>query len=649
MNQMVYPLMFKKGKIGNVTLKNRIVMPPMGTDYSSFTGEATEESIKYYEARAKGGCGLIITEITRIDDVTGVGAPGQLSATSTKYTRKLVQLVDAVHKYDTKIFMQLHHPGREVSSRLLDGVQPVAPSPIACGVIGEVPRELTTAECEDLVKKFIIGANVAKIAGFDGVELHGAHGYLINQFLSPYTNHRNDKYGGDFERRLTFITEIIKGIQATCGPQFPISVRISADEFVEGGLKIEDTIQIAKRLESLGIVALDVSAGTYESGYAVIEPHFLPEGWKRHLATAIKKEVNIPVIATNNIKHPQTAEKLLEEGVSDFVGVARGQLADPEWGNKAFKQHENMIRKCIGCLYCFKTINEGKPVECTVNPIVGREWMYSDDTLKKTGNGEKVAVIGAGPGGMQAAYILAKRGYDVTIYEKSDALGGTMRLAEKPTAKELIGEFIDTQVAEIESVGVHVKLNTEATVALLKGVGYNKVVLASGGYPIIPNIDGIHSSHVHTAESILDGSVNLKNKRIVVIGGGVTGLETAEVLGKENEVSVIEMQGSVGTALYPSVRMMLLRNLAADNIEIQTNKLLSSIAEDRVIVRDMKSNSESEIICDDIILALGVRTNDDFVEQFQKNFDQVMVVGDAHKPGQISDALREANDKAYIF
>lgn len=646
---MSYEKLFSKGKINQLTLKNRIVMAAMGTSLSSFTGEATDEAIRYYEERAKGGCGLIITEIVRINDIHGIGEPGQMSATSTKYVRKLTQLVDAVHQYDTKIFMQLHHAGREVSSRLLNGLQPVAPSPIACKVIQEVPRELTTEECDELVRQFVTGAAIAQLSGFDGVELHGAHGYLINQFLSPYTNKRTDKYGGDFDKRLTFLSSIIQGVRATCGPRFPISVRISADEFVEGGLTLTDSVKIAKALEALGVDALNVSAGTYESGYAVIEPQFLPEGWKKHLATEIKKSVQIPVIAVNNIKYPATAERFLQEGVSDFVAFGRSFLTDAAWPQKAKAGEEIFIHKCIGCLHCFKTINRGFPVECTVNPTLGRELRYRKETLQKDGQGRTMVVIGAGPGGMHAAYILAQRGYHVTLLEKSNSLGGTLKTAEQPPAKEMIGEFIKTMQAELESVGVEVRYNCAADVETVQKLNPYGVVVACGGTPIVPKVRGVELPHVVTAEDVLLKKVAVQGSHIAVIGGGVTGLETAEVVAKHGAVTVVEMQPAVGKALYASNRAMLLRRLAEAKVDIKTNAMLTEIQPNQIVLKQTETGEETTVPCDTVILALGVVPQRQLVESMEAAFDKVMVVGDANKPGQIVDALKEANDKAYVF
>lgn len=648
---MKYPKLFARGRIGGLELKNRIVLPPMGTNMASYTGEATDEIIRFYAERAKGGCGLIITEITRIDDVTGVGMTGQLSVTSGNFVRKLVQLTDAVHQYDSKIFLQLHHPGREISSRALGGVQPVAPSPIACKVVGETPRELTEAECEELIRKFVTGAVYAKMAGFDGVELHAAHGYLLNQFLSPYTNKRTDRFGGSPENRMTFLREIILGIHRACGPAFPISVRLTCDEFVEGGLTLPDAVWIAQQLEQLGVAAIDVSAGIYESGYASIEPQGLPEGWKKHLATEIKKNVSIPVIAVNNIKYPATAEHYLEEGVCDFVAIGRGQLADPLWGAKAKDGRDDEIRKCLGCMHCFNCLGRLHPIECTVNPVVGREGRFNDDTLKHDGAGRPVAVVGGGPAGMHAALICARRGYRVTLLERADHLGGTVKLATIPPHKEMLAELIKTQTLELERAGVEIRLNTEATVELLRELNPYGVILACGGTPIVPKgIPGVELSHVCTAEQALSGEVELSGKQVVIIGGGVTGLETAEVLAAGgSHVTVVEMTGQVGTTLYATVRLFLTGRLQSAGVRILTKKKLTGIRAGEVCLADTASDEVSVLPADAVVLAMGVRPDRTLAEQVLDSFEHVALVGDVSRTGQIADAMREANDKAFVF
>lgn len=647
---MNYPKLFTRGRIGGLELKNRIVLPPMGTNMASYTGEATDEIIRFYTERAKGGCGLIITEITRIDDVTGIGMTGQLSVTSGSFVRKLVQLTDAVHQYDSKILLQLHHPGREISSRSLGGVQPVAPSPIACKVVGETPRELTEAECEDLIRKFVTGAVYAKMAGFDGVELHAAHGYLLNQFLSPYTNKRTDRFGGSPENRMTFIREIILGIHRACGSAFPVSVRLSCDEYIEGGLTPADGVWIARQLEQLGVAAIDISAGIYESGYASIEPQGLPEGWKKHLAAEIKKNVSIPVIAVNNIKYPATAERYLEEGVCDFAAIGRGQLADPQWGAKAKAGRDDEIRKCLGCMHCFNCLGKLHPIECTVNPVVGREGRFNEDTLKRDGDGRTVVVVGGGPAGMHAALVCAKRGYRVTLLERTDRLGGTVNLAVIPPHKEMLAELIKTQTLELTHAGVDVRLNTDATVESIRALAPYGVILACGGSPMIPHIPGVELAHVSTAEQVLSARCELSGKNVVIIGGGVTGLETAEVLAAGgNSVTVVEMARQVGASLYATVRLFLTGRLQAAGVKILTGKKLTEIRPGEIALADSRSGEVSTLAADAVVLAMGVRPLRTLVEQVLDEFDHVAMVGDVSHPGQIADAMREANDKAFVF
>ena len=646
---MTYTKLFESGSIGGVELKNRIVMPAMGCSLAEITGEPGPRMIKYYTERARGGAGLIITEITRIDDETGVGTPNQLSVTNTHVIGQLSRLVEAVHTYDTKLFVQLHHPGNQTPSRLIGGKQPVSASDVTCKVIGEQPRPLTTEEVEAMVKKFVTGAVIAQKAGVDGVEIHAAHGYLVSQFLSPYTNKREDKYGGSFEGRLRFITEIIMGIKAYCGPKFPISVRMNGDDFLPGGLTIEDSVKIAVYLEKLGVSCINVSCGMYDSGSTIIEPSFFAEGWKKHLAAAVKAAVSIPVIAVNNIKHPAVAEQLLEENVCDFIGIARGFLADPQWGVKAKANEDLYIRKCLGCMECFRILNDGLPLGCTLNPILGREFEWGEEKLVHSGNGEKIAVIGGGPAGMQAALVLAKRGFKPIILEAKGELGGTANLAAIPPYKGMISEFVETQKAEIERAGVEVVLNCKADVNTVKEIGAKAVFVASGGNPIVPaSIEGIEKAV--TAESILSGKAKVEGQNVVVVGGGVTGLETAEYLSPSHKVTVVEMLDKVGGNLYPSVTMHLVQEIMKNGGSIKKGSALVKIEDGKVIVKKAGETEIEEIPCDHVILAMGVRSNREGLEELKAEFgDNVVCVGDASRPAQIYDALHSAYNKAFVF
>ena len=646
---MTYQKLFEQGRIGNLELKNRIVMPAMGCSFAESSGEAGPRMIKYYADRARGGAGLIITEITRVDDETGVGTPNQLSVTNTHVIPQLQRLVEAVHAYNTKLFVQLHHPGNQTPSRLIGGKQPVSASDVTCKVIGEQPRALSTEEVEAMVRKFVTGAVIAQKAGADGVEIHAAHGYLVSQFLSPYTNKREDKYGGSFEGRLRFITEIIYGIKAYCGPKFPISVRMNGDDFLPGGLVLEDAVKIAKYLETLGVACINVSCGMYDSGSTIIEPSYFAEGWKKHLGAAVKAAVGIPVIAVDNIKHPSVAEALLEEGCSDFVGIARGFLADADWGLKAYLGQDKMIRKCLGCMECFRILNDGNPLGCTLNPVLGREFEYGEEKLVKNGNGRKVAIIGGGPAGMQAAAVLAKRGFKPVLFEAKDKLGGTVNLAAIPPYKGMLNEFVETQAAELEALGVEVRLNTAATMELIRETGAEAVFVAAGGNAVRPNIEGIEKAV--TAEDVLAGKETVNGENIVVVGGGVTGLETAEWLGTMGKKAVVvEMLDKVGGNLYPSVVMHLAQEIMKQGGMIRKGKALCGVYDGKVAVKDTKSGEVSEIPADQVILAMGVRPCRPLIDELKAEFgNKVILVGDSDRTGQIYDALHSAYDRAFVY
>ena len=645
---MSYEKLFTPGRIASLELKNRIVMPAMGCSLAESTGEAGARIIRYYAERAKGGAGLIITEITRVDDETGVGTPNQLSVTNTHMIAQLSRLAEAVHAYDTKIFVQLHHPGNQTPSRLIGGKQPVSASDVTCKVIGEQPRPLTTEEVEAMVRKFVTGAVIAQKSGIDGVEIHAAHGYLVSQFLSPHTNKRTDKYGGSFEGRMRFVTEIIMGIKAYCGPKFPISVRINGNDYLDDGITDEDAVAQAKYLEKLGISCINVSCGTYDSGATIIEPSYFAEGWKRHLAAGIRKAVSIPVIAVCNIKHPSFAEEMLESGDVDFVGIARGQLADPNWGCKARAGQDQLIRKCIGCMECFRILNDGLPLGCTLNPVLGREFEYGDDRLVRDGAGRTVAVVGGGPAGMEAALTLAKRGFKTILFEASDKLGGTANLAAIPPNKGMINEFIATMEAQLAQAGVEVRTGVCATPELVKETGAEAVFIAAGGKPVLPDIPGIESAV--TAEDVLAGRAQVKGSSVVIIGGGVTGLETAETLAPDHHVTVVEMLDKVGGNLYPSVVMHLAQEIMKTGGVIAKGKKLESIAEGKVTVSDTKSGEQSKISADTVILSMGIRSNRPEFDGFKKAFgDKVILVGDSARPGQIYDALHSGHDRAFVY
>ena len=644
---MAYEKLFQKTKIGSMRLKNRIVMPAMGVSMAQPGGEANEHIITYYEERAKGGVGLIITEITRIEETYGTAIPTQLGAYHSRHIPHLERLAERVHKYGTKILLQLQHPGRENKSSMIDGRQIVAPSAVMCKVTNEMPRALTTEECSGLVKAFVTGAVLAKRAGFDGVELHAAHGYLLGEFLSPYTNKRTDRYGGSFDNRIRIMEEMITAIRFMCGPQFIISVRISADEFVEGGLKLDEAIKIVRTLESFGIDVINVSSGIYESAPTIIEPASYPQGWKKHLAAAVKKSVKIPVIAVNNIKEPEVAEQLLEEGVCDYIAIGRALLADPQWANKAKENRSDEINKCIGCLYCFSSLSDGGHIKCAVNPRCGREVEYLN--LEKNGDGKKVAIIGGGPAGMVAALTLKERAYEPVIFEKAPALGGQLNVADKPILKEKLAAYKNSLICRVEKAGIEVRLNTAATVENVKELDPAGVFIATGGTPIIPKLPGVDGANVMTAEDVLLGKKEPKGS-VIVVGGGVTGMETAETLAaKGHAVTLVEMTKEIGRGLYRSLVADYMIRFNKFGIKVMTYECVMGISEGGVKLKNAVTSQFHDLPADTVVLALGVKPNEALTQEFEAAFDEVVVLGDANKSGRIAEATFDGLGRASTF
>jgi 2,4-dienoyl-CoA reductase-like NADH-dependent reductase (Old Yellow Enzyme family)/thioredoxin reductase len=645
---MKYKHLFSEGKIGDLKIKNRIVMPAMGTALASSSGEVTERLIRYYEARAKGGAGLIITEITSVDDEVGKAAPVQLSAADIRFVPMMQRLADVIHKYDTKIFMQLHHAGRQTRSIYLGGRQIVAPSPVMCKVTREQPRELSTQEVKEVVGKFVAAAFRCKMAGMDGVELHCAHGYLLNAFMSPYTNKRTDEYGGSFENRMRVVTEIVKGIKQSCGKDFPVIARISADEFVSGGIDLETGQKIARHLEEVGVDAIDVSNGIYETMVTIIEPSPFKQGWKLHLAETVKKSVGIPVIAVSAIREPQFAEQILSAGKVDFVALGRAHLADPEWGNKALEGRDNEIRKCIACLHCIGEVNNLRFIKCAINARTGREAEF--DGFEKSGGGRKVVVVGGGPAGMEAARVLAKRNFKVVLFEKEEKLGGQLNIASKAPGKEVIDWVTEYLEGELKRLNVDVRLKEEANVEKIRAEEPYAVFVATGAKPIVPDIEGVNGDNVCLAEDVLSGRIKIENETVAVIGGGMTGCETAELLASAgNRVFLAEMLPKVATGVEMITKFYLTDKLKKLNVEILASYMLERVSSGKVVLRDIVNRKEITRPVDRVVLALGVKPENKILGPIKDNFKIVRVIGDASAPGKIHDAIRQGFEKAYVL
>lgn len=655
---MKYEKLFAEGKIGNLAIKNRVVMTAVGVSLSNLDGSPSEEMIAFYEKRAKGGVGLIINEYTSVDDESGVAAVRQLSLAKDETIPQFKKMTDAVHAHGTKMFAQLHHAGRETFNAL-NGFKPNPTASVkACGLMLQATRSMSVEEIHAMQQKFIDAAKRAEKAGYDGVELHSAHGYLIQQFLSPYTNLRTDEYGGSFENRLRFISEIITGIKKEL-PNFTLSVRLTADEFLQAvgnpdkGIELEDGVAIAKELEKLGVDIINISDGLYETANAVIEPMSYPQGWRSYLVKAVKDAVSVPVMGVAVIRDPEFAEKLLQDGNQDFITMGRTFLADPEWACKAESGKEAQIRKCISCLHCFETYLgcqlSGEPVQCALDATTAHETKYTD--LKQDGAGKVVAVIGAGPAGMESARVLALRGFKPVVFEKEAEVGGQLQTASKPPLKDKITWLVDNQKAQLSELGVEIKYNTLATVDEVKKLSPVGVVVATGNTPNIPTrIAGYDKEHVVIPKDILEGKVEVKGKKVAVIGSGLVGLETAEFLAEQGkEITIFEMQPVIGPGAYAQNLLDIQLRLAKHNVKYLPFHTLLEIKDDEIVTKNEASLAIENYSADSVVLSLGANPEKEIADTFEGKFDKVVRVGDCAKVGRIANAIRTGYDAGFNF
>lgn len=645
---MKFKEMFSPISVKELELKNRIVMPAISTNFADDKGYPTDRQIAYYKARAAGGTGLIVVEFTSIMYPEGRININQLGAYSDDLIPNLRHLCDEVHDAGSKVAFQIGHGGKRATRDItgsvpksswnipIRGAKPDFPD-------GEEPHILNHKEISSIVDAFGEAAFRLKSAGADAIEIHGAHGFLLLEFLSPYSNNREDEYGGDAKRRAKFPCEVAEKVRKKVGENFPIIYRISADEGIDGGLSSDD-LQIAVRLlKSSGVDIFSVTSGNNETPEEVVPPASYPPGFRVHLAELVKREVDVPVIVSGRINSPELAERILEDGSADLIAVGRGLLADPEFVEKCNRGRDEEIRKCIGCNQgCIDRYrqfdSEGNSLTtCILNPAVGKETkadIRNADTIKK------VIVIGGGAAGMQAAYTASLRGHNVMLFEKKQALGGQLRIASKVPGKADMNFPVDFLQKMLLKHRVELRLGIEVTLEDIKKGKPDVVIIAEGARPIFPKLFSNSEMRVLSAWDVLEGE-NVGPKSVIV-GGGLIGCETAEYLSIQGgKVTIVERGDDIGRGLGLIRRGLLRKRLSKYNVVVYANATVEKVKQGKVVL-----TGGEEIAAESVIFAIGKQSNNKVAGDLDKLDCEVYYVGDCAEPGDLLDAIHGATDIA---
>ena len=581
-----YQHIFTPLTVKNMTIKNRIVMMPMGTNYGEQNGEMSFLHINYYKERAKGGTGLIIVENASVDSPQGSNGTTQLRIDHDNYLPRLYKFCEEIHKYGTCIAIQINHAGASaVSART--NMQPVSASDVPSKEGGEIPRPLSVEEIHHIVKKYGEAAKRAQAAGFDAVEIHAGHSYLISQFLSPLTNKRTDEFGGSVENRTRFCRMVIEEVRKQVGPFFPIMLRLSADELMEGGNTLEDTLEYLEYIQD-EVDIFDVSCGLNGSIQYQIDANYMKDGWRSYMPKAVREKFGKPCISMGNIRNPKVAEQILADGDADLIGMGRGLIADPEWVNKVATGHECDIRKCISCnVGCVgNRIGGNKPLRCTINPDLINGEAYKKQKVNKPCN---VVVVGAGTAGLEAACTAAEVGCNVTLLEKEKEVGGLSVEISKIPAKKRLADFpayLKHRASKLSNLTI--KTGVDATVAEIKKYKPDLVVNSTGSVPLLPPIEGLHDNlgkKDASVYSIKDMIANLKNypedmtgKKVVVVGGGAVGLDVVEFFAPRGaETTIIEMMPIIGNGLDASSTSSMKECMEKHHVRQMTNTALQKV------------------------------------------------------------------------
>ncbi|SHO47591.1 FAD-dependent oxidoreductase [Desulfopila aestuarii] len=651
--------LFQPWQIGQLTIKNRIFMPAMHLNMcKNFV--VSDQLVEFYRARAAGGAGLISVGYATVDEFSGT--PLNIGAHDDGFIPGLSTLATAMHEEGALCAVQLNHAGRYNASFFLGGQQPVAPSPVPSRLTRETPRELTAEEIETTITRFADAAGRVREAGFDVVEILAGTGYLISAFLSPFTNQREDEYGGSLENRMRFGIEVMRAVKKRIGHDFPLMVRINGNDFMPGGIGADDLKTFAVALTEAGVDALCINVGWHEAQVPQIVTK-VPRGVFAYMAREIRERVNVPVIASHRINDPAAARHLLALGYCDAVAVGRALITDPEFPNKAARGADDSIIHCVACGQgCFDHIFKMKPIECVCNPRASHE---KKRVAVQVDVPKKVMVVGGGIAGMAAALAAAERGHSVQLFEKSMRLGGQLHLAGSPPGRGEFLVFANDMTRLIGESDVVVTMNSVVDKAMLEKEQPDELILATGGTPIAPVIPGVDLPHVVQAWDILSGR-RQAGRRVVVIGGGAVGVETALMLAEEGtltgeelkfllvnqvedpeklyrlattsarEVVMVEMIDALGANFGKSTRWSMLQDVGRYGITPVMNARVMSITETGV--RMMVGNENTEIQADTVVLAVGTRSENSLKSVADQLGISCTVVGDAREPGTVFEA-----------
>lgn len=631
---MRFPNLFQPLTVRGMEIPNRICMPAMDVNLGNEHGEVTDRHVAFLRERAKGGAGLIVVEASHVS-ADGKLFPHSLGIHHDGLIPGLRRLVEACHEYGAKIAIQINHAGRQTYSKWT-GHPLVAPSAVPCPRRQEMPKALTKEEIKHYVRLFGEAAKRAVQAGFDAVEIHGAHGYLISGFMSPHSNLRTDEYGGDGEGRLRFPKEVVREVRAAVGDHYPILFRFSADEFVEGGLTLDDSRHIARQLEAEGVDMLSVSGAVYGSVHMMISPMQIPQGYMVDLAHGIKNEVNIPVISVGRIYEPAFAEDIVASGKSDMVALGRALLADPAFPNKTREGRLEEIAYCVGCLHCVGPSLFTSNIKCLQNLRLGRE---SEKPVGRASVSKLVLVVGGGLAGLEAARTAARRGHRVILCEGADKLGGQVNIATVPPGKEVFLAAVTHREQELRRLGVDIRTNCKVTIELVRQISPDVIILATGSLSRKP--EGLIDGHdqVYTAHEVLEGAV-LKGQQIVVVGGGSTGCETADYLAdKGYQVTIVHRGEEIAKDINERTRTVLKQIFAERGVTVLTSTAVRSIGNGFIRVEDR--NGTRQLPADGVVLALGIQSVADLKRPLEAEGFTVLLAGDAN---QIGDAMTAVED-----